>query len=597
MTPEAIQVLLILLAAIVLFATEKLPIDLVAILVLGAVVVLRLVTPEEAVSGFSNPATVTVAAMFVLSAGLRRTGALRVVGRRLLGLGKYPLGFLVVIMVTVGGVSAFINNTAAVAVFLPIVVAVAARLGLSPSKFLMPMSFASEFGGVCTLIGTSTNLLVSSISTQYAQLYPGVEGLGPFSMFELGQLGLLLCLAGLVYMLAVGYWMLPARRSEDLTEAYKLGDYITEMRVKAGSSLVGKTVIECALGQKHDVNVLEILRDKIKLWAPQRERIREGDVLLVGGRLDRLMELKDQLGLQLAPEFKLKDDVLKDKELSLAEVMVAPRAHVIGQTLSELDFRYRKNAIVLAIQRRGVALRDKLARVRLRFGDVLLVQAPPAVLDKLRPDEDFIVLEEKEELTYREKKVPIALGIVALVVGLAALEVMPILGTAVLGCVAMLATRCLTLEEAYEAIDWRVVFLLGGVLPLGVAMQKSGLAQVVADRAIALVGPLGPVAVLAAFYLLTAILTECMSNNAAAVLLAPIAIATAIQLELSPKPFLLAVTFAASTSFATPVGYQTNMMVYGPGGYRFTDFMKVGIPLILVFFAISIYAIPRIWPF
>jgi di/tricarboxylate transporter len=327
------------------------------------------------------------------------------------------------------------------------------------------------------------------------------------------------------------------------------------------------------------------------------ESIREGDVLLVEGKLDSLMESKDALKLEIAPEFKLQDETLKKEDRTLIEVMVAPSSRVAGRTLRGLDFNRRYDAVVLAIQRQGRSLREQLSSVRLKFGDLLLLQAPKGTADKLRPDADFVVMDEKGGLNIQRSKVPVVLGILALVVGLAALNILPILVSAILGCIAMLLTRCLRLEEAYQAIDWRVVFLLGGVLPLGIAMQKSGLAATVAEHAVSFVGHLGPIAVLAAFYILTALLTECMSNNASAVLLAPIAISTAIQMDISPKPLLMAIAFAASTSFATPVGYQTNMMVYSPGGYRFTDFMKVGTPLIFIFGVISVYFIPKFWPF
>lgn len=597
MSTDAILVLLILVGAVALFVTEKLAIDMVALLVLGAVLVLGLVSPEEALSGFSNPATVTVAAMFVLSAGLQHTGVLRALGRRLFRVGKYPWLLMALIAVTIGVVSAFINNTAAVAVFLPLVLALSQRLKLSPSKFLMPMSFASEFGGVCTLIGSSTNLLVSAIAAEYALRHADVAGLGAFSMFEMGKLGVILFAVGIVYLMTVGYWLLPARRGEQLTEAYQLGNYITELRVMKGSPLIEKSVVESGLGQKLGVWVLEILRQDSKVWAPLNEPIREGDVLLVEGKLDSLMESKDSLKLELAPEFKLGDDTLKKEEMTLIEVMVAPSARVAGRTLRQLDFNHRYNAIVLAIQRQGRSLHEKLNSVRLRFGDLLLLQAPEGAVEKLRPDTDFIVMDEKGGLAVRRRKVPIVLGILVLVVGLAALKVMPILVTAILGCIAMLLTRCIRLEEAYEAIDWHVIFLLGGVLPLGIAMQNSGLATFIAEQTVALVGDLGPVAILAAFYILTALLTECMSNNASAVLLAPIAISTAIQMDINPKPLLFGIMFAASTSFATPVGYQTNMMVYSPGGYRFTDFMRVGTPLIVIFGIVSVYFIPKFWPF
>lgn len=599
---EVALVTAITLLAVYLFATEKFSVDLVAMFVLGALLVVGLFTephgwidpekwirPEEGISGFSNSATITVAAMFVLSAGLQRTGAVRALGQALVKLGKYPPVLLVLLMLSAGVASAFINNTAAVAVFLPLVLTVCARRKFPASKFLIPLSFASQFGGVCTLIGTSTNLLVSSISDQ--------AGFGAFRMFEFSQLGLILMAAGVVYFLVAGYWLLPSYRGEQLTEVYQLGEYITEMRIMEKSPLIGKTMVSSKFGEEHDVTVLEILRENRKLWAPLTEPIREGDILLVRGRVKDLIAMRGAERIEIEPEFKLQDKALQTEDLKLVEALVAPQSRLIDRTLTELEFRRRYNAIVLAIQRRGLPLRKKLTNVRLRFGDALLLQGPEKEIKRLRADDNFIVLEEVEEPALRRRKVPIALGIIALVVGLATINVMPILVSAILGCIVMVVTRCLTLEEAYGAIDWKVIFLLAGVLPLGLAMEKSGAAHLIAVSSVELVGKLGPQAVLGAVFVLTVVLTSIMSNNAAAVLLAPIAISTALDLDLSPKPFLMAVMFAASTCFATPIGYQTNVMVYNPGGYRFADFMKVGIPLNILFAILAVYFIPHIWPF
>jgi di/tricarboxylate transporter len=589
-TLEIIQVLIVLFAAVLLFVSEKFPIDMVAMMVLGAVLLLGLVTPGEAISGFSNPATITVGAVFVLSAGLQHSGAVAALGRQLRRFGESPVVLVVLIMVVVGGISAFINNTAAVAVFLPLVLALAARHKISPAKLLIPMSFASEFGGVSTLIGTSTNLLVSSISEQ--------AGYGAFGMFEMGKLGLVLCVAGIVYLVVVGGWLLPERRGAELTEAYELGGYITELRVMKDSPLIGQTVREAKFGKTEDVTVLQLLRNDKRIWSPASEPLQEGDVLLVEGKISDLMEAKEAAGLEIAPEFELKDARLKSKELMLVEALIPPRSRLIGRTLASIDFKRRHPLIVLAIRRRETTLRSKLDFVRLRLGDELLLQGPAEEIGKLRSDENFIVMEEVETTSLLQPtKVAVAVGILALVVGLAALKVLPIVTTAIVGCIAMVLSRCIRLEEAYDAIDWRVIFLLGGVLPLGIAMEKTGAATLIADQTVGYVGAFGPVAVVAAFYVLTAVLTEAMSNNASAILLAPIAISTAVGMGISPKPLLMAVTFAASTSFATPVGYQTNMMIYNPGGYRFVDFMKVGIPLIGIFLLISVYLIPKIWPF
>lgn len=586
---DIILVLAILVGAVILFISEKFPVDLVAFMVLGSLLVLGLITPEEGVSGFSNPATVTVAAMFVLSAGLQKTGAVATIGNLLIRFGRNHFTALMVIMGAVGLMSAFINNTAAVAVFLPMVLALANKRKIAASKFLIPLSYASQFGGVCTLIGTSTNLLVSAISDQ--------AGYGAFSMFEFSRLGLIMFGAGFAYFLLIGRWLLPERKSQELTAAYELGEYIAEMRVMKDSPLIGKTVMESNLGTEHDVTILRLLDEERRVWAPYRQRLREGSVLLVRGRLQELMEVKKDDHLELNAEFELRDAALQDKEMQLVQVLVPPHSILIGRTLKDTYFRHRYNALVLAIQRRGAPLREKLNAVRLQVGDALLIMAAQKDIDQLRADDDFIVLEEVPEPSLRSRKVPFAVVIVALVVGMAALNFVPILVSALLGCIAMVLTRCLTLEEAQKAVDWNVIFLLGGILPLGIAMEKTGSAQWLADQALGLTGSLGPIAVLAVIYLLTAVLTESMSNNASAVLLAPIAIATAVKLGIDPKPLLMAVTFAASTSFATPVGYQTNAMVYGLGGYKYIDYVKVGVPLNLIFWVLAVIFIPIFWPF
>ena len=555
---EIALVILIMVAAVVLFATERFSVDVVAIMILGALLVLKLVTPEEGLSGFSNPATVTVAAMFVLSAGLQKTGSLALFGRLLTRWGSNQFLLLMLIMLPIGVVSGFINNTAAVAVFLPLVLTTAAARKVSASKLLIPLSFASQFGGVCTLIGTSTNLLVSSISQQ--------SGYGAWTLFEFSKLGIIMFAAGVVYFLVVGQWILPARRREELTEEYQLSEYITELQVMEGSKLIGKTVLESDLRREFKISVLELLRGGNKLWSPTREPIQEGDILLVEASMKQIMEVKGELGLEIAAEFKLKDELMKSKDLKLVEALVAPRSRFIGHTLRSLDFHRSYNAIVLSLRRRAKTIHEKLNSTRLQFGDAMVLLGPKEKMDKLRSDKNLLFLGEIEEPSLRRERVPMALGIMLLVIGLAALNVFPILVSAILGCLAMVLTRCMTLEQAYEAIDWKVILLLAGILPLGIALQKSGAAEFVSNNLFGYLGKHGPVVMLAAVYLVTAVLTECMSNNAAAVLLAPIAISGAVKLGVDPKPFLMAVTFAASTSFATPVGYQTNTRVYSAGG-------------------------------
>ncbi len=589
MSLEAILVLAILIGAVALFISEKFPIDFVALLVLGTLLGLKLVTPEEGISGFSNPATVTVAAMFILSAGLQKTGATAAIGHLMVRFGKSYFTALVVIMGTITVISAFVNNTAAVAVFIPLVMVVANRRKIAASRLLIPLSYASQFGGVCTLVGTSTNLLVSSISDR--------AGYGAFSMFEFSRMGLILFAAGVLFFLIFGRWLLPERKAQELAVTYQLGEYITELRVGERSPLIGRSVLESRLGEDHDVTVLRLLHVKEAVWAPLRQALQQGDVLLVRGKLRELMRLRDTAKLELNAEFKLRDETLQTEDLRLVQALVAPGSELIGSNLKELDFRNRYKALVLAVQRRGETIRDKLNSVRFGLGDALLIQAHEAQIKALRSDKDFIVLDEVPGGVALKHKAPVVMAILAAVVGLAAFNVLPIVITSILGCLAMVLTRCLRVEEAYNAINWQVIFLLGGILPLGIAMQKTGAAGFIAGNAVGTVGHLGPVAVLAVVYLMTSVMTDTMSNNAAAVLLAPIAISTAEQVGVDPRPFLMAITFAASTGFSTPVGYQTNTMIYNPGGYKYTDFLRTGVPLSIVFWILSVTFIPRFWSF
>lgn len=584
---EAILTLCVLAGVLVLFATEKLPVDIVAIFALSALVILGLVKPDVAISGFANEATITVAAMFVLSAGLSRTGALRSLAR-LFGRIRWHWLFALTLMLTIAFISAFVNNTAAVAVFLPLVLAATVRNGVPPSKVLIPLSYAAQMGGVCTLVGTSTNLLVNSMAKNLG--HPG------FSLFEFTALGVACAVAGIVYLLTVGRWLLPESRATELSDTYELGKYITELRVMPRSPLIGTSVSAARLNEKYGVFVLELLRGTEKVWSPRAETLAEGDVLLVRGEWSRLVELKEQARLELEPEFKLKDAQFEVADQVLTEVMVAPGSRFAGQNLKALDFHWHYNATVLAIHRRGQVLRDKLRDVTLSVGDILLMVTSREEMRALRDNANVVVINEREEGSAIRRRAPLALAIMVAVIVVSALGIMPIVISALIGGVVMVLTRCLTPEDAYSAIDWRVIVLIAGVLPLGIALQNSGAAEVLADNTLGRVGEFGPFVVLAVLYLLALVLSELMSNAAAAVLLVPIAYSTATALGYSPTPFLVAVTFAASTSFSTPVGYQTNTMVYNLGNYRFTDFMKVGIPLNLIFWVIGMFLIPILWP-
>ncbi|SDR82287.1 Di-and tricarboxylate transporter [Halopseudomonas litoralis] len=589
MTIEIALVLGIALVAIILFATERLRIDAVALLVLSALAILGLVNPDEALGGFSNQATITVAAMFILAAGLQNSGALSGIGR-LLGQARSPMVFLLILFGVLAVVAPFVNNTAVVAVFIPLVMTAAASIGMSASKALIPLSYVSQVAGVCTLVGTSTNLLVNAMAKDLG--HPG------FSMFEFTPLGLICLGVSCLYLLTLGRWLLPDTRTNELVEQYELGKYITELRVMPDSSLIGTSVGEAKLGEEFGVYVLELLRGEEKVWSPRSQTLEEGDVLIARGDWSKLDELKNQTGLEINSEFKLKARTLEEgTQQVLTEVMIAPRSRVIGSSLAMLDRRWQHSATVLAVHRRGEILRKQLKEVRLNVGDVLLMLTPETEMQALRKDKSVIVLSQRDADKPMGWRAPFALITMALVIGISAIGWAPIAITSLVGAVAMTLAGCLEADEVYDAIDWRIIILLAGLLPLGVAMSQSGAAEFIVANTLGLVSSFGPLVVLATLYLMALLLTELMSNAATAVILTPVAMSTANLLGVDATPFLIAVTFAASTSFATPVGYQTNTMVYSAGGYKFTDFIKVGLPLNLIFWVLGIIFIPVFWPF
>ena len=589
MTLEIALVLGVAIIAILLFATEKLRIDAVALLVLSSLAILGLINPGEALSGFSNQATITVAAMFILAAGLQNSGALSGIGR-LLGKANSPFLFLVVLFGILAVVAPFVNNTAIVAVFMPLVMTAAAAIGMSASKALIPLSYVSQMAGVCTLVGTSTNLLVNAMARDLG--HPG------FSMFEFTPLGIICFVTGCIYLLTIGRWLLPQTRATELVEHYELGKYITELRVMPDSSLIGTSVGEAKLGEEFGVYVLELLRGQEKVWSPRSQTLEEGDILIARGDWSKLDELRKETGLEINSEFQLKQRTLEeDTQQVLTEVMIAPRSRVIGSTLAMLDRRWQHSATVLAVHRRGEVLRKQLKEVRLNVGDVLLMLTPESEMQALRKDTNVIVLSQRDQDRPMGWRAPFALATMVLVIGISAIGWAPIAITALIGAVAMTLAGCLEADEVYDAIDWRIIILLAGLLPLGIAMSQSGAAEFIVANTLGQVSHMGPLVVLAVLYLMALLLTEFMSNAAAAVILTPIGMSTANLMGVDPTPFLIAVTFAASTSFATPVGYQTNTMVYSAGGYKFTDFIKVGLPLNLIFWVLGVIFIPVFWPF
>lgn len=593
MSISIILVFIIILCAVVLFATEKISVDLVAITVMAALIVLGIISPIEAISGFSNQATVTVAAMFIISAGLFKTGAVNYLGKVASDIFKrnYWLG-LISMMIAVGFFSAFINNTPVVAIFIPILLGVAKDLKRSTAKLLMPLSFASMFGGVCTLIGSSTNILVSSIAEELNQ--------PAFSMFEFAPLGLVMFVIGTIYMLTVGIRLIPDRRGEgDLIEEFDLREYITEIVILKDSQSVGKAIKDAPLVKDIDITIIDIQRGDDFTAVPTPDFIlEEGDVLRVRCDLEKLYKIRDLEGVLFKPQYKWSESDFETDEVNLVEVVIAPNTEFVGSTLERSDFRVRFGATVLAIRHRGKLVREKLSDTKLDAGDALLLEVKTNRYKQLKRNKSFVIISEIEQPVYRTTKLIPALLTVLGVILTATFDILPIVGSAVVGAVLLILIGSLTMEEAYQAIEWRIIFLLAGILTLGIALEKTGGAELISNVVLSNVAAwFGLVALVSVFYLMTSLLTELMSNNATGALLAPIAIATANSLGVSPRPFLIAVMFAASASFMTPVGYQTNTLIYGPGKYKFADFLRVGTPLNIIFWLTATFLIPVFWSF
>jgi di/tricarboxylate transporter len=585
MSPQAWIVAAIVIGAVALFASEKLRFDVVALLVLALLMVIGILTPAEGLSGFSNEATVVVTAMFALNAGVVGTGGLDPLIRALSRIRRpWLLTFAIILIVCALG--AFVKNTALVAAFLPVVLGVCARSKTSPARVLMPMSYAAQMGGVCTLLGTSSNLLTNSIAVEH--------GLHPFGVFEFARLGVPLALAGIVYLMLVGRWLLPRHIDVESVDNFALGKFVTEFKLLPGSPLIGQAIGAAGFAEKYGVHVLELLRGDERQWAPRDQQLREGDVLIARGDWERLEEFKRAQKVEIAAVADAGEG--SGDPRMLIEAMVAPGARLIGDTLDRIDFNWNYKATVLAVQRRGAILREPLRATRLEVGDILMLLVDEDALAHLRRASGLLVLSERGDTRRSRRKAPVAIAILAAVVIVAGLGWLPIVVSALLGCAAMALTGCFNFEDVYEAIDWRVIVLLGAILPLGIALDKTGLAQHIVAAGMAIVGNHGPLAALLMVYLLTALLTELMGHNPSVVLMAPIAISVAHALHANPVPFVITVAFAAATSFATPVGYPTNTMVYNAGSYRFTDFMKVGIPLIALFCTLSMLLIPRFWP-
>ena len=593
MTSDIALVLLILLGSIVLFASERIRVDVVAMMVLLTLLFTGILTPEEAFSGFSSPAVITVWAIYIVSAGLMITGVADYIGQRIMrvaGLKEWRL--VMVIMVTVGVMSAFMNNIGATAVLLPAVVAIGRKARIPTSKLLIPLAFGSLLGGVTTLIGTPPNLLVSNAL--------GAAGYEPFSLFDYTPMGLIIMVSSITYMVVIGRHLLPRRQQVDedgLVTEYHLRDYLTELHVLPDSSLVGKTLTETRLGESYGLNVAGIIRDgEVRVGDMPNAHIMSGDLLLARGSIDNILDSGQELGLAIDAHSRLSETDLNSPEATVSELVVSQKASFLDRTLAEIEFRNRFNLTVLAIWRQEAPIVDRIDKVPLKLGDTLLVHGRREQIDALQLNPSFLVLAPVKLEQRRRSKAQLAILVFLLMIGLVAIGQVQISSAAVLAAILMVLVGALKMDEAYRSIEWQSVFLIAGMLPMGIAMAKTGTAQYLSDQIINLVGGFGPWAIMIGLFILTTIITEFMSNAAAAVLVAPIAISAAAQINVEPYAFVMGVGIAASNSFLFPIGHQASVLVYGPGNYRFFDYTKVGLPLTLLIWFLLIIFLPIFWP-
>jgi len=594
MSPIAIT-LILLLVAIVLFASEKLPVDVIGILLVMGLILTRVLTVHEAVAGFGNDIIITIGGLFILVGGLIKTGMVDMLGRRMhkmAGDSEFILTALIMLAAAIG--ASVLKNTTTTAMFLPVVVGLAAKAKIPPSKLLMPLAFGAILGGSCTLIGTSTNLAVSGAIQRYGQ--------APFSMFELAPVGIITFSVGMIYMLLIGRRMLPSRGGEEsFTEQYNIRDYISELIVLPDSPLVGKTLDEAGINTELQLTILGIVRDGEHISAPgSSERIQRRDSLIVEGKVSDILRVKEAVGLEIKPDILLNDVDLESEDVELFELLVMRDSRLVGQSLKGLRFRQTYDLTVLAVNRHGETFVNKLSDVRFIFGDVLLVQGKRDGIEPLVDDREVLLLDDVSDATVRVEKRKWAMAAFGLFLALSLTKVtigfdVPLAVCVLAGVMVLLATKTVRYSEMYSLIDFRLLVLIACMMSFGVAMENTKADIYLASLINEHFAQYGSNAVLAGFFILTVALTQPMSNQAAALVVLPVAVKAAIALGVNPRTFIVAVTYAASFSFITPLE-PACVLVYTPGRYRFMDFVKVGTILTIIVFFVSIVMVPIFWP-
>jgi len=583
----------ILLLTFYLLITEKISVDLTAIGLMVLLVVSKILTPAEAISGFANPAVITVGAMFVVSKGLMRTGGVEFLGRKIIGLsrGNHKLA-LIIILLSVALASAFINNTPVVILFIPVIMTMCCEFGLSPSKFLIPVSYASILAGTCTLIGTSTNIIISDLSVSF-----GYSGL---TMFELAKLGVPIAAIGIVFLYVFAPKILPALTNPICRlQNSEHREYLAELKIPVKSTFIGKTVADIFTRKYPSIKVIELI-NKSHIYRPDRISISidQGDILLVKGSLNDLIAILHNEDIELpSTEKELVLGPQKDAPI-VVELIISPNSSLRRLRLEQTELAMDDEVNIIAVKRSNLHISERqIHDVILQTGDILLIWCHQSKLESIRSSTDYIVIEDVyEELVHKRKAWWSIINFICMI-GTATLGLADIMTCALTAAFLMIITGCLQMRDAYKALQGDILLLIAGTIALGVAMQKTGASELYAQTFLSFFAGFSPTIVLGAIILLTSICTQLLSNNATAVLLLPIAISTALGLDVDPKPFIVGICFGASACFATPVGYQTNLMVYGPGGYSFMDYMKLGIPLNVFVVVASTIFIPLIWPF
>lgn len=595
MDPGIIFMIALLIFLIVMFIIEPIRIDIIALSIPVILVFTNFwteVSPVEAISGFSSSATVTIGSMFIISAGVEKSGIIQALGDKIYKwTGDSDFKLLFYIILFAGIIAGVINNTPVVALFIPLVIGIARQKNSSPSKFLIPLSYAAMLGGLTTLIGTSTNILASDILARRTG-----EG---FSMFEFTHLGLSVLFIGAIYMLFIGRRILPERieAEAEVTEKFKMGEYLTETIIREDSPLIGKNLKEAEKEMDFDLNIIQLHRGGEKFLKPlSNKTIQEGDHLIVRTDPKNLVQLIKTLRMEISSETPTRESLnIKEESQNLVEIVLPYGSFLEGQTLEEVNFLENYDCDILAIRQGEELTHKRMGNINLKAGNVLLLSAGNNTIERLRKDRSFIVSSELDSSDYRSSKVVTSLAILAGVILLAALKIVPIAISSLGGVIAMVITNTLKPVELSEAINWNVIFLLAGLIPLGVAMDNTGTAKFMASQILRLEGVLSPLLILMVFSLLTVVFANLIGNNASVILMLPIALDAAGQLGLNPMAFALAVTFAASSAFLTPMSYQTNMMVYGPGGYKFQDFFWTGLPLQLILLVVVPLLINLFW--